>query len=179
MIPACSDRPAIHPRTTKRRFTDAATHGTTIMTSRPFSNPGLALPPRLAISLVFLTRGLILGTWFPRIPGIVDDLGVSSSLIGLVWFSVAAANIVGFSIVPRLIHRYGTANTFLIFATPYPLLFVLAGLAPSILLFWLVMITFGVINGAYDVATSVQGGIIERATRRPLVSALFGFFSLG
>lgn len=149
------------------------------MTSRPHPTTGRALPPRLAISLAFLLRGLILGSWFPRIPGIVEDLGVSSSQIGLVWFSVAAANIVGFSIVPRLIHRYGSANTFLIFGTPYPLLFVLAGLAPNVVLFWLTMIAFGAINGAYDVSTSVQGGIIERATRRPLVSALFGYFSLG
>lgn len=150
-----------------------------MMTSRALSRPGLALPPRLAIALIFLSRGLILGSWFPRIPGIVDDLGVSSSLIGLVWFSVAAANIIGFTVAPRLIHRVGTANTFLLFATPYPLLFVLAGLAPTIPLFWLGMIAFGVLNGGYDVSTSVQGGIIERATRKPLVSALFGFFSLG
>jgi MFS family permease len=149
------------------------------MTSRPFPTPGFVLSPRLAISLIFLTRGLILGSWFPRIPGIVDDLGVSASLIGMVWFSVAAVNIIGFTAAARLIDRYGTATSFLIFSAPYPLLFVLAGLAPSVPVFWLAMIAFGILNGGYDVSTSVQGGIIERATRKPLVSALFGYFSLG
>jgi MFS family permease len=149
------------------------------MTRTPFPIPGVALPARLAISLIFLSRGLILGSWFPRIPGIVDDLGVSSSLIGMVWFSVAAANIAGFTLAARLIRRRGTATAFLVFAAPYPLLFTLAGLAPSVPLFWLAMVTFGLFNGGFDVSTSVQGGIVERATRKPLVAALFGFFSLG
>ncbi len=139
----------------------------------------LALPPRLAISLIFLTRGVLLGSWFPRIPGIVGELGISSSLLGLVWFSLAAANIAGFSIAARLIRARGTASSYLLFALPYPLLFILGAAAPSIPLFWLTMLVFGTLNGGIDVSTSVQGGIVERATRRPLVSALYGFFSLG
>lgn len=144
--------------------------------SRP---SGHALPPRLAISLIFLTRGILLGSWFPRIPGIVGDLSISSSLLGLVWFSVAAANIAGFALAARSIRARGTAGTYLVFALSYPLLLVLAGAAPAIPLFWLVMITFGVLNGGVDVSTSVQGGIVERATRKPLVAALYGYFSLG
>lgn len=139
----------------------------------------LALPPRLAISLIFLTRGLLLGSWFPRIPGIVGELGISSSLLGLVWFSLAAANIGGFSIAARLIRARGTAGSYLLFALPYPLLFILGAAAPTIPLFWLTMLLFGALNGGIDVSTSVQGGIVERATRKPLVSALYGFFSLG
>jgi MFS family permease len=145
----------------------------------PLPNHPFTLPPRLAISLIFLTRGFILGSWFPRIPGLVEKLDISASQIGLVWFTVAATNVVGFSIVARLIRRFGTAQTFIIFALPYPLLFVLAGLAPDIPTFWGTMMLVGVVNGAIDVACSVQGGIVERATRKPLLAALFGYFSLG
>lgn len=139
----------------------------------------LALPPRLAISLIFLTRGILLGSWFPRIPGIVGELGISSSLLGLVWFSVAAANIAGFALAARFIRARGTAGSYLVFALPYPLLFILGAAAPTVPLFWLTMLVFGALNGGIDVSTSVQGGIVERATRKPLVSALYGFFSLG
>lgn len=147
------------------------------MTSTP--RPGFAISPRLALTIIFLFRGFLLGSWFPRIPGIVENLGVASSELGLVWFSAAAGNIVAFSIAAKLIRRFGTAQTQIFFAIPYPLAFVLAGLAPNLPVFWLVMVFSGLMGGGYDISTSVQGGIVERATRRPLLSALYGYFSLG
>lgn len=144
-----------------------------------FPRAGLNIPPRLAISLIFLMRGFILGSWFPRIPGIVDKLDIPSSQLGLVWFSAAACNIIAFSIAARLIKRFGTATTQLFFAIPYPLAYTLAGFAPTFPLFWLTMLLTGLGGGGYDISTSVQGGIVERSTRRPLVSALYGYFSLG
>jgi len=138
-----------------------------------------SLTPRLAIALVFFIRGVIVGNWFPRIPGIVEDLGVSSSELGLVWFSVAAMNVVAFSIAARTMRRYGSARSYLLFALPYSLIFVLAGLAPTFPAFWGVMLLFGLVNGGFDVSASVQGGIVERATHKPLFSALYGYFSLG
>jgi MFS family permease len=140
---------------------------------------GFTLTPRLAISLIFLMRGIILGSWFPRIPGIVEKLDIPSSQLGLVWFSAAACNILAFSIAARLVRRFGTATTQLFFAIPYPVVYTLAGFAPTFPLFWLAMLGTGLAGGGYDISTSVQGGIVERATKRPLVSALYGYFSLG
>lgn len=140
---------------------------------------GFAISPRIAIALIFFSRGFVQGNWFPRIPGMVNALDIPSSQLGFIWFSLALFNMLAFSIAARLIRRYGTAQTHLLFAVPYPLMFVLAGLAPNIPLFALSMMVFGLLNGGYDISTSVQGGIIERVTRRPLVSALYGFFSLG
>jgi MFS family permease len=145
------------------------------------SLPGLpyAISPRLAISLIFLMRGIILGSWFPRIPGIAEKLDIPSSQLGLVWFTAAACNILAFSIAARLVRRFGTATTQLFFAIPYPLVYMLAGFAPTFPLFWLAILGTGLAGGGYDISTSVQGGIVERATKRPLVSALYGYFSLG
>jgi MFS family permease len=141
--------------------------------------PAFSLTPRLAIAMVFLIRGFIVGNWFPRIPGIIEKLGTSSSEMGLVWFSVAVMNIVAFSVAARIMRQLGSARSYLFFSLPYPLVFVLAGLAPTIPAFWAVMLLFGFLNGGFDVSASVQGGIVERATRKPLFSALFGCFSLG
>jgi MFS family permease len=158
-------------------LSDATTPGSCLM-MRPAIR-SFSLTPRLAIALVFLIRGFIVGSWFPRIPGIIEKLGTSSSEMGLVWFSVAVMNIVAFSIAARIMRRFGSARSYLCFALPYPLAFVLAGLAPTIPAFWGVMLLFGLLNGGFDVSASVQGGIVERATRKPLFSALYGYFSLG
>ena len=146
---------------------------------RSFPLPGLPISPRLAIALIFFSRGFVQGSWYPRIPGVVDRLDISSSELGFIWFSLALFNMIAFSIAAKIIARFGTATTHLIFAAPYPLAFIAAGLAPNIPLFWLSMCVFGLLNGGYDISCSVQGGIVERATKRPLVSALYGYFSLG
>jgi len=144
-----------------------------------FPRPGLPISPRLAIALIFFSRGFVQGSWYPRIPGIVDKLDIPASQLGVVWFSLALFNMMAFSIAAKMIGRFGTATTHLLFAAPYPLAFIAAGLAPNLPLFWLSMLVFGLLNGGYDISTSVQGGIVERSTKRPLVSALYGYFSLG
>lgn len=135
--------------------------------------------PRLAIALIFLTRGFIAGNWFPRIPGLVAKHEISSSLLGIIWFLLAAGCVVAFSIAARMMQQRGSASTILVFALPYPIVLTLVGLAPNIWLFAIGVICYGLLAGGFDVSTSVQGGVVERATHRPLMSSLYGYFSLG
>lgn len=144
-----------------------------------FSRPRFSLSPRLAIALIFLIRGFILGSWFPRIPGIADRLAIPSSHLGIIWFCTALGSVISFAIAARLMRRFGSARTLLIYAIPYPLIFTITSLAPSPLTFGIGMTLFGLLNGGFDVSSSVQGGIVERSTRRPLISALYGYFSIG
>lgn len=145
------------------------------------SLPRFQLPPspRLSIALIFLMRGFIVGNWFPRIPGLVQKLEIPSSLLGIIWFMLAAGCIVSFAIAARLMQRHGSARTILLFSIPYPIILTLVSLAPNIWLFALGLVVYGLIAGGFDVSTSVQGGVVERATHRPLVSSLYGYFSLG
>jgi MFS family permease len=143
--------------------------------------PRISFPPspRLSIALIFLIRGFIIGNWFPRIPGLVERLEIPSSVLGIIWFLLAAGCIVSFAIAAKLMKRSGSARAILYFAIPYPIILTLVSLAPNVWLFGLGVIVYGLMAGGFDVSTSVQGGVVERATRRPLVSSLYGFFSLG
>jgi len=135
--------------------------------------------PRLSIALIFLIRGFIVGNWFPRIPGLVQRLEIPSSLLGIIWFLLAAGCIVSFAIAAQLMKRTGSARAILMFAVPYPIILTLVSLAPNVWLFGGGLIAYGLVAGGIDVSTSVQGGVVERATHRPLVSSLYGYFSLG
>lgn len=143
--------------------------------------PKIQFPPspRLSIALIFLIRGFIVGNWFPRIPGLVQRLEISSSVLGIIWFLLAAGCIVSFAIAAKLMKKTGSARAILVFALPYPIILTLVTLAPNVWLFGLGLIAYGLVAGGIDVSTSVQGGVVERATHRPLVSSLYGYFSLG
>lgn len=135
--------------------------------------------PRIAIAIAFLLRGIVQGSWYPRIPGVVADLQVNSAQLGVMFFLLALGNIAAFTIAARIIARIGTAKTQLIFALPFPIIIVGLSLAPGRAEFALGMLVFGLFTGAYDLSTSVQGAMVERRTGAPLISALYGFFSVG
>lgn len=135
--------------------------------------------PRLAITFIFLIRGFILGNWFPRIPGIAERLEITGSQLGIIWFCTALGCIASFAVAARLTRRLGNRRTILLYALPYPVVFAIIGLAPTTLAFGIGMVAFGLLNGGFDVTTSVQGGIVERVTRRQVLSSLYGYFSLG
>lgn len=143
------------------------------------SRPTFPPSPRVALALVFLTRGFIVGNWFPRIPGIVERLDIPGSVLGIIWFMLAFGGIVAFSVAAALMKRTGSARSIRFFAVPYPIILTLVTLAPNTWSFALGAISYGFVAGGVDVSSSVQGGVIERAIKRPIISGLYGFFSLG
>jgi MFS family permease len=137
------------------------------------------LSPRLAIALFFLFKGFVLGNWIPRIPGVVERLDLNRGELGIVMFAGAVGCLVSFGFAAKLIRLRGSATTGHLFAATYLLLFPAVVLAPNALMFGAGMMLIGFMNGGYDVAIGVQGGVVERHIRRPLFSSLYGFFSLG
>lgn len=143
------------------------------------SRPSFPPSPRFAIALIFLTRGFIVGNWFPRIPGVVERLEIPGSLLGIIWFMLALGGIIAFSVAATVMRRTGSARSILLFSVPYPIILLLVTLAPTTWAFALGATAYGFAAGGFDVSSSVQGGVVERAIKRPVLSGLHGFFSLG
>ena len=137
------------------------------------------ISPRHAIAVAFLLRGFIQGSWYPRIPGVVADVGIPPAQLGVVFFLFALGNMVAFAVAARLITRIGSPRTHMVFALPFALIVVAMSLAPDTVQFGIGMFLFGFFTGGFDISTSVQGAVVERGTRRPIMSGLYGFFSVG
>lgn len=137
------------------------------------------ISPRHAIAIAFLLRGFIQGSWYPRIPGVVADIGINSAQLGVVFFLFALGNMIAFAVAARLITRMGSPRTHSLFAAPFAFIVVILSLAPNTAQFGIGMLLFGFFTGGFDISTSVQGAVVERRTRRPIMSALYGYFSVG
>ncbi len=133
----------------------------------------------VAIAIAFLLRGFVQGSWYPRIPGAVADVNVNPAQLGVIFFIYALGNIVAFTVAARLITRIGSPRTHMLFALPFALIVVALSLVPGTIAFAIGMFVFGLFTGGFDLSTSVQGAVVERRTGRPLISALYGFFSVG
>lgn len=134
---------------------------------------------RQAIAIAFLLRGLVQGSWYPRIPGVVADVDINPAQLGFVFFLYALGNMVAFAIAARLIARIGSPRTILLFALPFALIVVALSFSSGIVQFAAGMFVFGFFTGGFDISTSVQGAVVERRTHRPVMSMLYGLFSVG
>jgi len=145
------------------------------------TNPVSAVARR-ALFLLFLVPGLTMATWVTRTPALRDGLSASTEQMGMILFGFSAGAMVGILSAGRLVERLGSHRLALLGLLALPLsLCVLA--VGSV---WLSMgcafaglFIFGVGMGWAEIAVNIECAAVERALRRPMMTTLHGFFSLG
>ncbi|MGV9672534.1 MFS transporter [Gordonia sp. NPDC003504] len=134
---------------------------------------------RAAVATIFGLNGFLAALWVAHIPVITEHTGTSHGQLGAMLLLVGATAFVGMQVCGRLIDRIGSRPTTLVAAI------VLCGamLGPVLATTpgWLALAlaVFGFTNGSLDVSMNAQAVQVERAYRRPIMSAFHGFFSVG
>lgn len=133
----------------------------------------------LAVATLFLTNGLVVGTFGGSLPGLRDhlDLGAGQIVGVLVTagvFAVAAMNLSG-----PWADRRGGRSPSLAGALTMLVAVLVMGAAGSYAVLLVGAAVFGIGNGAMDVAMNTLGIDVEQARRRPVMSRLHASFSIG
>ncbi|HEY0866426.1 MAG TPA: MFS transporter [Fimbriimonas sp.] len=134
---------------------------------------------RVAVSLIFFVLGAALGAWAPHIATVKINLELSSRTLG---FALLAGTMGAVTTMPFsgfLIHHIGSRGA--VVATGFGLLFTLPLLvaAPSLASFAAVLYVMGIFYGQFDVAMNTQSLIVQARYRKPVLSAIHGFYSIG
>src|SRR5262249_3923700 len=140
---------------------------------------GLMRGTRLAITLVFLADGLMLGSWAARIPAVQRHAGLTNTQLGVALFAMSLGAMVAMPLAGGLSGRIGrravvtaglVGGSASLFAAS--LATGLGGLAAA-------LAGFGASFGAVNVAANVQGLALERLYGRPILSSFHAAFSAG
>ncbi len=136
-------------------------------------------PIRLAVSLMFLMNGFMVGAWAPKIPDFAERLLLSKSELGLMILLLGAGSLTLMPVAGALMARFGSARVAKIMAIlllPALLLLTYAGKVwfAAIAIFW-----FGGFMGAMDVAMNTNAVAVEKAMGRAIMSSCHAFWSLG
>lgn len=134
---------------------------------------------RRAVNAAFFANGFVVGHWAPKIPVMVERLGITESVLGqlIILFGVGAlaALIVG----AWLVTKFGSVTilrwTSLMLA---PSLWLLT-ITPDVWTTALAMLWLGMFLGAMDNAMNANGVVVEVALDKPVMSSYHGFWSLG
>ena len=141
--------------------------------------PGSLRTTRIAVASTFAIHGFVSGSWAPRIPALKDDLALDNGELGVAFAGLAVGLFLGTRIAgpsvdrvgPRLPVRVGLPLMCLALAGP--------GLATDLVGLTLAFAWLGLVSGFVDVAMNAAAVALERAYRRPIMSGLHAFWSIG
>jgi MFS family permease len=122
---------------------------------------------------------MVLGTWAPRIPVIVERLGIDAGQLGLSLTGLALAFVAGARAASALMARFGSATVARVSSVVLALALLGPAFAGTQAQLTLGLIVLGAAGGVLDVAMNLQAVLVERRARRPLMSGFHALWSVG
>ncbi|MBU3032011.1 MFS transporter [Paracoccus marinaquae] len=134
---------------------------------------------RRAVSGLFLLNGLMVGSWAPKLPALMQRLDISEAVAGLIVLVLGLGSITIMPVFGALTARRGSAHAVRLAAWAMMPTLLLISLAPSLWTVIAAVFLFGGTIGGMDVAMNANAVAVERARRRAIMSSCHGFWSLG
>lgn len=134
---------------------------------------------RVAVSLMFLVNGLVLGSWAPKIPEFAARLGLSESQLGMMIVAFGIGSMVAMPLVGIVIAREGSRRILRATALATALAIPAVTVVPNLATAALAVLFLGAAVGGMDVAMNANAVAVERSNGRAIMSSCHGFWSLG
>jgi MFS family permease len=148
-------------------------------TSAPITDKLSTRLAAVAVTLMFVVNGAVIGGFGASLPSLRDKLGLDATQIAIMLFCGGAAAILSMQIGGRLADAIGAREITL---AALPLLtvgMIIIGLAQLYSAAIVGAIFIGLGNGAMDVAMNAMGVQVEAARQRPIMSFFHAFWSIG
>lgn len=127
----------------------------------------------------FLVHGLVVSTWVSRIASIKSSLALSDGTLGLALLGTAIGSVTAIPICGWLVNRYGTKRTAMWSGIGFSAALALPALAFDGASLFAMLLFYGAMAGANDVAINAQAVTTEKLIGAPVISRFHGMFSLG
>jgi fucose permease len=132
-----------------------------------------------AIYAAFFTNGFMFASWVSRLPAVRSHLGASEPELGGALLGIAAGAVVAMPLTSRFCDRFGLRRVLTTATVACTSMFVVASLAPHIVLLGGALLLVGFCYGTWDVSMNAAAHDVEVAVNRPLMPRFHGAFSVG
>ncbi len=147
--------------------------------SGPPSRASGRIGARWAVSGLFFANGLLLGSWAPKLPVLMQRLGIGESVAGLLVLVLGLGSVSIMPIFGAIVTQRGSARAVRLAAILAAPTMLLISLAPGLWTVAVAIYLFGGFLGGMDVAMNANAVAVERARRRAIMSSCHGFWSIG
>jgi MFS family permease len=134
---------------------------------------------RAAVSGLFFLNGLMVGSWAPKLPVLMQRLDISEAVAGGIVLVLGLGSITIMPVFGALTARRGSARAVRLAALLAVPTLLLISISPNLSATMATVFLFGGMIGAMDVAMNANAVAVERGRRRAIMSSCHGFWSLG
>ncbi|MBL3669265.1 MFS transporter [Streptomyces sp. M2CJ-2] len=150
------------------------------MTTDVLRRPALAeRQARAAVAVLFFTNGALFANLLPRYPQIKADLGIGNAAYGLAVAAFPTGAIVAGLAAGVLIRRLGSARVAVVSTLLTGAGILVAGMAPSVVLFAGALFLAGAMDAITDVAQNAHGLRVQRRYGRSIINSFHAIWSIG
>ncbi len=132
-----------------------------------------------ATRYVFLVLGIAISAWAVLVPYAKDSLAVNEAELGMLLLLIGIGALLAMCIAGRLTNRFGCRKTLNVSATIFLVSLVALAFTTNVVLFGVLLLTFGLSSGVIDIAMNIQASLVERRTNLRLMSGFHGMYSAG
>ncbi len=134
---------------------------------------------QISTRLVFFIAGFGMAAWAPLIPFAKSHIGIDDRGLGLLLLCLGAGSVVMMPVAGALAARLGCRLMITLSVVFLCLGLPLAASGSSRLVLVVALFVFGAGVGALDVTMNIQALVIERTSKKPMMSGFHGLYSLG
>jgi MFS family permease len=134
---------------------------------------------RIALSAIFASTGIFLGTWSARIADVKSAFHLTDARLGLILACTTVGSVAGSGAAGFFSGRIGSRRLLRVSAPLGALTYTFMALAPSVPLLVAALITMGMINMLVQVSMNTQAIALEARYRRTILTTMHGAFSIG
>lgn len=134
---------------------------------------------RIAVSLLFLINGFVVGCWAPKIPEFASRLNLSEGALGLMILAFGIGSLVMMPVAGAQIARHGSTIVIKVTACLLAPALLIVTMAATVWTGAASMFLFGGFVGAMDVAMNANAVEVEKSMRRAIMSSCHAFWSVG
>lgn len=139
----------------------------------------MVMSARAAVSGLFFLNGLMVGSWAPKLPVLMQRLDISEAVAGGIVLVLGLGSITIMPVFGALTARRGSARAVRLAALLAVPTLLLISISPNLSATMATVFLFGGMIGAMDVAMNANAVAVERGRRRAIMSSCHGFWSLG
>lgn len=132
-----------------------------------------------ATRVAFFIGGFAMAAWAPLVPFTKERLGLNEAALGVLLLCMGAGSILSMPLAGAFSARWGCRRVLVASALLACASLPLLTQVPTALWLGVALFFFGAGIGGLGCTANIQAILVERASRRPLMSGFHGLFSLG
>ncbi len=142
-------------------------------------NIGLNFAPHKRVFAAFCLHAFAMGSIFPRMADIKQQMGVGEQTLGLSLIGIPAGTLLALTFATPLVEKFGFRRTLLAAIPLVAIGYALAIHAPSPSLFFLALMPIGFLVGCVEIVLNTEADRVEHMMKRRIMNRAHSFWSFG